>query len=194
MPTDGPAPALVTNERRPLASVSGAPSRVTANVGHNRFVWDGRNQSTQAVTPGRYTAVLKVNGTEHKQPFNLLIDPRVAEEGLTVADLQEQHDHNVKVAQLTADVTALLRRLQAAQQQAPEGSDKRKAIDAVLAKIQTEPVRYGKPGLQAHVSYLGGLTRSSEMKIGRDAIARYNVLLAEFNAIKAEADRVLGPG
>jgi hypothetical protein len=67
----------------------------------------------------------------------------------------------------------------------------------VLAKIQTEPVRYGKPGLQAHISYLNGLTRPSggpDMKVGRDAIDRYNVLRKELDAVKAEADRALGPG
>ena len=101
------------------------------------------------------------------------------------------------MAALNTEVQALLRTLQEAQRQAPEGSAKRKAIDAVLAKIQTEPVRYGKPGLQAHISYLGGLGRPSggtDMKVGRDAIDRYNVLRKEFDAVKAEAERALGPG
>ena len=185
---------------RPGRGGGGPVSRVTANVGQNRFVWDGRHsltQGTPVAVPGRYTAVLKVNNQEYKQPFNLLIDPRVAEEGITVADLQELFDHNARVAALNTEVGALLRRLQDAQRQAPEGSDKRKAIDAVLAKIQTEPVRYGKPGLQAHISYLGGLGRPSggtDMKVGRDAIDRYNVLRKELDAVKAEADRALGPG
>jgi hypothetical protein len=32
------------------------------------------------------------------------------------------------------------------------------------------------------------------MKVGRDAIDRYNVLRKELDAVKAEADRAIGPG
>jgi hypothetical protein len=67
-------------------------------------------------------------------------------------------------------------------------------VQAVAAKLLTEPVRYGKPGLQAHITYLNGMTTAVDQKIGRDAIARYRVLRREFDAVKAEVDRVLGPG
>ncbi len=65
-------------------------------------------------------------------------------------------------------------------------------VDALAAKLLTEPVRYGKPGLQAHIQYLAGMTTGVDQKIGRDAIARYEVLKKELDAIRAEADRVLG--
>ena len=54
-------------------------------------------------------------------------------------------------------------------------------------------MRYGKPGLQAHVNYLAGMTANVDQKIGRDAIERYEVLKQEFETLRAEADRVLGP-
>ena len=56
----------------------------------------------------------------------------------------------------------------------------------------TEPVRYGKPGLQAHITYLAGMTANVDQKIGRDAIERYQVLKKELDALLAEADQVLG--
>jgi hypothetical protein len=68
---------------------------------------------------------------------------------------------------------------------------KRAQIDAVLAKIQTEPVRYGKPGLQQQVSYLTGMTTRVDMKVGRDVLARADVLRTELDAIVAEAERAL---
>jgi hypothetical protein len=55
-----------------------------------------------------------------------------------------------------------------------------------------EGVRYNKPGLQAHISYLAGMTTGVDMKIGRDAIARYEVLKKELDTIRAELDRLLG--
>jgi len=63
---------------------------------------------------------------------------------------------------------------------------------ALAAKLMTEPVRYGKPGLQAHVTYLASMTSNVDQKIGRDAVERYQVLKKEFDALRAEADRVLG--
>jgi hypothetical protein len=57
----------------------------------------------------------------------------------------------------------------------------------------TEPVRYSKPGLQAHITYLASMTANVDQKIGRDAIERYAVLKKELDDLRAEADRVLGP-
>ena len=54
-----------------------------------------------------------------------------------------------------------------------------------------EGVRYNKPGLQAHIQYLAGMTTAVDQKIGRDAIARYQVLKKSLDALKAEADRIL---
>ena len=65
-------------------------------------------------------------------------------------------------------------------------------VNALAAKLLTEPVRYGKPGLQAHISYLAGMTRGADQKIGRDAIARHAVLRKELDALLAEAEQVLG--
>jgi hypothetical protein len=52
-------------------------------------------------------------------------------------------------------------------------------------------VRYGKPGLQAHITYLASMTANVDQKIGRDAIERYEVLKKEFEAIRLEADQIL---
>ncbi len=65
------------------------------------------------------------------------------------------------------------------------------AIECVAAKLLTEPVRYGKPGLQAHITYLAGMTANVDQKIGRDAIERYEVLKKEFEAVRAEVERAL---
>jgi hypothetical protein len=65
-------------------------------------------------------------------------------------------------------------------------------VNALAAKLLTEPVRYGKPGLQAHITYLAGMTTNVDQKIGRDAIERYQVLKKELDAIQAEADQILG--
>lgn len=57
----------------------------------------------------------------------------------------------------------------------------------------TEPVHYGKPGLQDHIDCLAGMTRRIDQKIGRDAIDRYAVLHRELDEMHAEVERVLSP-
>jgi hypothetical protein len=59
-------------------------------------------------------------------------------------------------------------------------------VDAIAGKLLTEPVRYGKPGLQAHITYLAGMTTRADQKVGRDALDRYQVLKKELEAIDAE--------
>jgi len=64
-------------------------------------------------------------------------------------------------------------------------------LNVIAAKLFTPPVRYSKPGLQAHITYLAGMTANVDQKIGRDAIERYEVLRKELAEIRAELERVL---
>ena len=173
------------------------PSRVTKVAGHNRFVWDGRHSSSLAAPPGRYTARLAIGRDTMTTPLTVLIDPRLAAEGMTVADLKEQFDHNLRMREMVAEVGRVRQRIQGAasrlQNASGAAADTLARVQAVAAKVETEPVRYGKPGIQQHISYLAGMTSGGDQKIGRDALARYAVLRKELDAIKAELDRILGP-
>jgi photosystem II stability/assembly factor-like uncharacterized protein len=169
------------------------PPRVTKVAGFNRFAWDVKNRATVTVVPGQYQARLKVGDVTLTQPFNVLIDPRVAADGVTQADLQEQFDHNMRVRELVTSVNQLVTRVREAQNRLRSDTEASSRIKALAEKLLTEPVRYGKPGLQAHITYLAGMTANVDQKIGRDAIERYDVLKKEFDTIRAEADRLLGP-
>ncbi len=174
------------------------PPRVTKNSGLNRVVWDVRNKEGVTVPPGRYQARIKVGSTTLTEPFNVLIDPRIAEDGVTLADLIEQYEHNMRMRELVNGVNQLVARVREFQRNtqavaASSGPDAVARMNAVAAKLLTEPVRYGKPGLQAHITYLASMTANVDQKIGRDAIERYAVLRKEFDALRAEVDKVLGP-
>src|SRR5206468_2247825 len=124
--------------------------------------------------------------------FNVLIDPRIAAGGITSADLKEQFDHNLRVRELSAETGRLLARVRAALNNAdPARAAKAREIYAKLVNTP-EGVRYNKPGLQAHITYLAGMTSGADQKIGRDAIDRYYALKKQLDALKADADRILG--
>ena len=164
------------------------PPVVTKRAGINRFAWDVRNQAGVTLPPGQYQVRLKTGTVSKTEPLTVLIDPRVAADGVTLADLQEQFEHNMRMRELVTAVNQLVNRVKDAQNKSPNDA----RLKAIAAKLLTEPVRYGKPGLQAHITYLAGMTANVDQKIGRDAIERYQVLKKEFDAAQAEAKQVLG--
>ncbi|HSE22738.1 MAG TPA: hypothetical protein VLB68_13820 [Pyrinomonadaceae bacterium] len=180
----------------PLRRVA-PPPIVTKVAGINRFVWDVRHQQGPIMPPGMYQARLKVGTTVATESFNVLIDPRVAEEGITSADLQKQFEHNIRMRTLISGVNQLVYRVRSAQNKlkATQQSDERMraALDSIASKLLTEPVRYGKPGLQANITYLASMTATVDQKIGHDAEERYDTLRKELESLKIEFDRLLEP-
>jgi photosystem II stability/assembly factor-like uncharacterized protein len=170
--------------------------RVTKNAGMNRFLWSVRNQNGLTVPPGAYQVRLKAGDKTLTEPLTVLIDPNVAADGVTVADLKEQYEHNVRTRELVTSVNQTIARVRDAQAKLKGATgadaDKAKALDEVLRKLVSEPVRYGKPGLQAHITYLAGMTARVDQKVGRDALERYAELKKELDAVNGEVTRILG--
>jgi photosystem II stability/assembly factor-like uncharacterized protein len=199
-PRGGGRAAADTQPDDPDAAPAGGrrfspPPRVTKAAGINRFAWDVRHQAGATLPPGQYQARLKTGTITLTQPFNVLIDPRVAEDGVTLADLQEQYEHNMRMRDLVTSVNQLVTRVREAQgklKNSPGDADKLKSVNAVASKLLSEPVRYGKPGLQAHITYLASMTANVDQKIGRDAVERYAVLKKELDELRVEVDRLLG--
>lgn len=171
------------------------PPRVTKLAGLNRFVWDVRHKEGVIAPPGKYQARLKVGDRTLTENFNVLIDPRVAEDGVTLADLQEQYEHNLRMREMVKSVNQIADRVREAQakmkSEAGADGEKLNRLNAIAERIFTPPIRYSKPGLQAHINYLANMTANTDQKIGRDAVERYQVLLKELDEIRAELDRVL---
>ena len=165
------------------------PPRVTKTAGINRFAWDVRHQAGVTLPPGHYQVRLKTADVSLTQTFNVQIDPRVAADGVTLADLQEQFEHNLRMREMVTSVNQLATRVREGINKSPNDS----RLKALAVKVLTEPVRYGKPGIQAHITYLAGMTSNVDQKIGRDAIERYQVLKKELDALRLEADQILGP-
>ena len=171
------------------------PPRVTKNAGMNRFVWDLRHQAGPTLPPGKYQVRLKTGAVTLTETLTVMIDPRVAEDGVSLADLQEQFDHNMRMRELVNAVNQLVTRVRDAQAKLKSNggdAEKLNTLTAIAGKLLTEPVRYGKPGLQAHITYLASMTANVDQKIGRDAVERYAVLKKELDDLRGEVDRVLG--
>jgi photosystem II stability/assembly factor-like uncharacterized protein len=202
--TDG-APAPAAGGGR----FGGGAARLTKNAGMNRFVWDltttgawttgsagGRGGSGPTIVPGKYTVRLSAGATQ-SQPLTVKIDPRSAADGITVADLQAQYDHNIKVRDLVSEVNKLVAALDEQRTRLARSTgaaaDTAKGVNDIRATVVMPAIRYSKPELQSHIQYLYGLTNGADQRVGRDATSRYVQLRKELDATMAKARALLGP-
>jgi photosystem II stability/assembly factor-like uncharacterized protein len=184
--------------RRPLPPPP-APGVLVAERGMHRFTWDFTSDAPNAgrrggplVPPGRYTARLTAGGWSATVPVTVVLDPRVAADGVTRADLVEQYELQHKVLAAMQDVTQLIQRVQAARKEAPAGSERATKLAALERLLVTEPVRYSRPMLRDQINYLNGLIGGADQKVGRDAIARFEELRRELDAHVATLRAISG--
>lgn len=200
--------ATVEPSMRQMVTVRTGTPRLPADAGMNRFYWDftvagpwdanpsrsGRNGPR--VIPGRYSVRLTSGNWTATQPLAVTLDPRVARDGVTLADLREQFRHNVRTRDLVTEVNQLATQIEEGRSRlssAGSAADTLKALEALRAKVIQPAFRYSKPELQAHVQYLYSMTMQADQRIGRDAIKRYGVLRKELDDRIAELRKVLGP-
>lgn len=130
------------------------------------------------------------------QPLTLIEDPRVTASGLTTADLREQFEHNMRVRDMVSDVNRIVARLRAAQQSLKgkpgDAAMQLDRVDSLASHLITPAIRYSKPELQTHITYLYQMTNGADQKVGHDAVERYQELRKELDQRKAELDKLLG--
>ncbi len=185
----------------------GAALRLDASPGMHRVTWDlrypGPWQSASRpegpngpmAVPGKYAVRLSGGSVVATQPLTIVEDPRNTAAGVTTADLQEEFNHNLRVRDLVSDVNRLVARVRAAEQSLrgkPESAAQLDAVTSLAGHLITPSIRYSKPELQTHITYLYQMTSSADEKPGRDAVERYQELKKELEQRKAEADRLLG--
>ncbi|MEO7217879.1 MAG: hypothetical protein ABI026_06770, partial [Gemmatimonadaceae bacterium] len=192
-----------------------AVAAVTKHAGMNRFTWDltypGSRQAVNRpaggggpeAVPGTYKARLTVAASgstpasSTTQTFVVKPDPRSTRDGVTIADMRGQFDHNMRVRDLVTDVNIAVSRIRAAQARLKNatgaGADTLQKLSAIAAKLETPPIRYSEPQLQGNITYLYGMTNGADQKVGRDAIDRYHVLRTQLDVQLAALAKVLGP-
>lgn len=189
-------PPAEPSMRGPVWETIGTPRLPTA-AGHNRFTWDltlagpfdpaspgrsGRNGPT--VVPGTYSLRLTHGDWSATRPLVIKPDPRVVADGVTIPVMQELLDHNLAVRQLVTDMNGFAHEVEQAYELA--SGLLRSRIGAVRDQIRSEPWRYGKPGLQAHVQYLYGAMMRADQKVGNDARQRLVQLRKELTELQSQ--------
>jgi hypothetical protein len=175
----------------------------------HRFTWDLRTfgpwmsaarpegPNGPMMPPGKYAVRLTAGSYTSTAPFNVIEDPRVAKDGVTISDLQHQFEHNMRVRDLVSETNKAVARVRAAQAsyKGSIGSEAEKLakIDEVASHLITPAIRYSKPELQTHVTYLYGEENNTDQKVGKDAADRYLELKKQLEERNAELIKILGP-
>lgn len=180
------------------------PAQLSAAPGMHRFHWDLRypgpwesarqpqGPNGPMAVPGQYEVRISADGWSETQPLTLIEDPRITASGVTTADLSQQYRHNIRARDLVSRVNRLVARVRAAERNPPAGADPAR-IQALAAELITPAIRYSKPELQTHITYLYSMANNSDQKVGQDAFARYQVLAADLSRLENEANALLGP-
>jgi hypothetical protein len=180
------------------------PVQLEKTAGMHRFSWDLRypgpwtgvatpeSANGPVAVPGKYTVKLTAGSYTSSQPLTLIEDPRIAADGVTAADLQEQFDHNIMVRDLVSEVNKSVSRVRQARTKLTGDPEKLAKLNAVASHLITPTIRYSKPELQTHITYLYSLTNATDQQIGRDSVERYKVLKQELDDLNAQLQAILG--
>ena len=170
----------------------------------NRFVWDLRYAGGPAtagdgegggfggggpmVAPGSFKARLTAGGVTKTESFTVKIDPRVAKDGTTVADLAAQTALALKVRDALADA----RGVQARVRQAIEAKRGDQAkLQRVFERLTTKTGPYEDQMFIDQLSNVNREITEADQKIGASAFERFNQLTKEWTALKADAETAL---
>ncbi len=182
----------------------GGPTRLEKGAGMHRFTWDLRypgpwqnaarpeGPNGPEAAPGDFSVRLTVGTVTATQRLHITEDPRITADGVTTADLQEQFEHNMKVRDLISDVNKTVVKLRAAQIQFKNNDSILPRLNELSSHLVTPIIRYSKPELQTHITYLYSLTNAADQKIGLDAVERLKELRKELDQRMAELNKILG--
>ena len=173
------SPAAGSDDEEEGSSRTRTPaSRLDKTAGLHRFVWDLRYPGPwpslangPVAVPGEYSVRLTCDATVRTERFQVTEDPRVTADGVTISDLREQFDHNMRIRDLVSDTNRLVSKAKA---------DRNTNL---TDKLVTPPIRYSQPGFQTQVQYLYSVTNSTDQKPGQDVLDRYQALRTQYRSL-----------
>ena len=186
-------------------------SDLEMDAGLNRYRWDmthlgpwnsntGRRFGDGPIAvPGMYHARVTIGDmAATSEAFNLIVDPRVTEQGVNVIDIIEQTELQGHIADLLTKSRLLeeeakaehgaLHRQYRGQSNEERGADANADFDRVHKTVRTlgtPNIIYPKAGLVGMISYLYNINSDADQKPGKDSIDRFAELTAEYNAVEA---------
>lgn len=184
-----------------------ADDSLSNEPGMNRFRWnmehrgawhedyDRRFKDGPLAKPGRYTVRLTAGDTVSEQSFELMVDPRVLQQGTSLADISAQVDLSLQIVELLSEARKLEKQLTDEREELGDKGDNRSGaeqqrlerINGALQKLQTADIIYPQPMLTDQIEYLLEMINTADQAPGKEAEDRFGVLTAQLLEITASA-------
>jgi photosystem II stability/assembly factor-like uncharacterized protein len=197
----------------------GGPPRVATARGINRFTWDMRYEGAvvfpgmimwaaqpqrgPASPPGKYSVRITANGETRTRDFNITIDPRLAADGITEADLLEQFKLSLRVRDKVTEANQAVIDIRNLRQQINDRLQKvsprrkneiQKLADAVLVPLTAveeeayqvrnrsgqDPLNYPIK-LNNKIAALAGVIESADARPTNQSVEVFNELSAQLD-------------
>ena len=175
--------------------------------GMNRFRWnmkhfgawheenDDRFKDGPLAKPGTYRVRLTVGEDVAEQSFDLMVDPRVLQQGTSLADISAQVDLSLQLVELLSEARKLEKRLTNEQENLEGKGDERSdagqqrldQIESVLEDLKTADIIYPQPMLTGQISYLYNMINKADQAPGKEAEDRFEVLALQLLEVTAAA-------
>ena len=158
---------------------------LSAKAGFHRYTWNLRGEGSTMVLPGAYELRLVYEGGQTSQQVELVMDPRVAAEGVTRDDLQAQRELVAKVQALSERASALAA---TARRRGRGGASDatRAALDAINDRLNNARETYPQQMLLSQVRYLSSMINRADQRPGNHAYQRYEQLAAEVRTLEQQ--------
>jgi len=184
--------------------------------GLNRFLWDMREELVgespeeqtrrpsrgPMVVPGTYLAKISIGEWSESVQFEILLDPRVADDGVSLADLEEQANLYREVlllqnrarntsTQLENELKILVSKTEGGKSLSSKEKTLRDALEEIKTKLTTSRGRYQQPKILDQISYLSSMLNRADQKPGKDAYIRYEELKEAISICEKELAEAL---
>lgn len=180
--------------------------------GLNRFKWDmthlgpwhkdmkKRYLDGAIAVPGQYQVRISLDDQISMGSFNLIMDPRVIEQGVTIGDIEEQITLSGHISELLSNARKLLEeastehsslhRQYRGQSNEDRGDEANANFDRVHAAIRAlrtpTNVIYPKALINGQINYLYNMLSDADQKPGRDTIERLAELSTKYDDIETD--------
>jgi photosystem II stability/assembly factor-like uncharacterized protein len=179
-------------------------NKLEEKPGLNRFEWDLRQKGAWVkdekkrykngpmVAPGNYFVKLTVGEQTFEQAFEIVMDPRVEDQGISAADIETHLAMQNKVIDLLSDARKLEADLE---KEATSLKDKKandkvsrlEKVNAVLNQLKSDKGAYPKPMLVSQISYLLNVLGGADKLPGQEETERFKELILQFDKVKQDA-------
>ncbi|WP_282051289.1 WD40/YVTN/BNR-like repeat-containing protein [Maribacter aquivivus] len=169
-------------------------AKLETKKGINRFQWDMRQKGAWSdkesrrykngpvVPPGNYIAKLTVGEKILEQPFEILVDPRLGEEGIDNTIILDHLAFENKVLDLLTEARKFQSELEA--QIKKTKGDEKASLETVLKEIKNDEGAYPQQMLVAQISYLSYIVGGADKVPGNEEVERLKELQQQFNSVK----------